>query len=171
MVNAKGQGRKRKPTATKIAEGNPGKRELSPEKEPQFKKEIPKCPTFLSKEAKAEWKFLTKHLFEAGLLTVIDGVELSMLCQAFGRWAQIEKKISKLKSIQYSDQNYLPKIHPLIKAANTEMMTVHRLLVSFGMTPSSRAGLHVGKIGETDDELWKRFVEMRSKKGGKKAKK
>ena len=48
------RGRKPKPTAIKVLEGNPGKRALN-EMEPQPEKKAPKCPVWLDKEAKKEY--------------------------------------------------------------------------------------------------------------------
>ena len=48
------RGRKPKPTAIKILEGNPGKRQLN-KYEPSPDKLAPECPDWLSEEAKAEW--------------------------------------------------------------------------------------------------------------------
>ena len=49
------KGRKPKPTAIKILEGNPRKRKLNT-KEPRPKKIAPKCPVWLDVEAKREWR-------------------------------------------------------------------------------------------------------------------
>ena len=48
------RGRKPKPTAIKVLEGNPGKRPLN-EHEPAPPKANIKCPTWLLPEAKKEW--------------------------------------------------------------------------------------------------------------------
>ena len=64
-------GRKPKPTSLKVLEGNPGKRQLNPN-EPKPDASIPKCPAWLSKEAKREWKRLVPFLEQAGLLTQVD---------------------------------------------------------------------------------------------------
>ena len=52
------QGRNPKPTAQKVLEGNPGKRELNT-KEPKPEKKAPACPKWLDDEAKKEWKRLS----------------------------------------------------------------------------------------------------------------
>lgn len=49
------RGRKPKPTAMKVLEGNPGKRQLN-SKEPKPVKKAPRCPNWLEDEAKKEWK-------------------------------------------------------------------------------------------------------------------
>lgn len=45
------RGRKPKPTAVKVLEGNPGKRSLNT-REPQPEKKAPRCPSWLEDEAK-----------------------------------------------------------------------------------------------------------------------
>ena len=65
------RGRKPKPTAIKVLEGNPGKRALN-EMEPQPEKKAPKCPVWLDKEAKKEWKRISKQLEDLGILTEVD---------------------------------------------------------------------------------------------------
>lgn len=58
------RGRKPKPTAVKVLEGNPGKRSLNTN-EPKPQKKTPRCPAWLEAEAKKEWKeaeeFITQH--------------------------------------------------------------------------------------------------------------
>ena len=49
------------PTAIKILQGNPGKRPLN-QNEPKPIKRAPKCPTWISSEAKKEWRRMCKQL-------------------------------------------------------------------------------------------------------------
>lgn len=51
------RGRKPKPTALKVLEGNPGKRQLNVV-EPKPRNKAPKCPAWLDAEAKKEWRRL-----------------------------------------------------------------------------------------------------------------
>ena len=55
------RGRKPKPTAVKVLEGNPGKRSLNTG-EPKPEKKAPRCPAWLEDEAKKEWKRMAKQL-------------------------------------------------------------------------------------------------------------
>ena len=59
-------GRKPKPTSLKVLEGNPGKRALN-DTEPKPEKKAPKCPTWLNKEAKKEWKRIATELEALGI--------------------------------------------------------------------------------------------------------
>lgn len=65
------RGRKPKPTAIKVLEGNPGKRPLNAN-EPKPEKKSPKCPSWLEPEAKKEWRRMAKVLERLGVLTEID---------------------------------------------------------------------------------------------------
>ena len=88
------RGRKPKPTVVKILEGNPGKRALN-EKEPKPKNKAPKCPSWLDKEAKKEWRRISKQLEEMGVLTEVDMAAFSGYCEAYSRWKEAEEFISK----------------------------------------------------------------------------
>ena len=71
------RGRKPKPTALKVLEGNPGKRPMNMN-EPVPPKGTVKCPAWLEPEAKKEWKRLASSL-EAmggpdGLCGLLSGV-------------------------------------------------------------------------------------------------
>jgi phage terminase small subunit len=76
------RGRKPKPTALKVLEGNPGKRPLN-EKEPQPKRQAPRCPSWLEPEAKKEWKRMAKTLEAIGVLTQVDKAAFAGYCQAY----------------------------------------------------------------------------------------
>ncbi len=81
------RGRKPKPTAIKILEGNPGKRQLN-EHEPQPMKKAPSCPKWLEPEAKREWRRLAKTLEAMGVLTEADMAAFAGYCQAYARWKE-----------------------------------------------------------------------------------
>ena len=81
------RGRKPKPTALKMLEGNPGGRPLNT-KEPKPEKKAPRCPSWLEDEAKKEWKRMAKVLENMGLLTEMDMAAFAGYCQAYARWKE-----------------------------------------------------------------------------------
>lgn len=87
-------GRKPKPTALKILEGNPGKRPLN-DKEPKPDSKAPRCPSWLEEEAKREWKRMSKTLETIGVLTKIDKAAFAGYCQAYATWKEAEEVLSK----------------------------------------------------------------------------
>ena len=81
------RGRKPKPTAVKLLEGNPGKRGLNAG-EPKPEKKAPRCPAWLEAEAKKEWKRMAKQMERLGILTEIDMAAFAGYCQAYARWKE-----------------------------------------------------------------------------------
>lgn len=92
------RGRKPKPTAIKVLEGNPGKRPVN-SAEPKPISKAPKCPIWLEAEAKKEWRRVAKQLEQLGVLTEVDMAAFAGYCQAYARWKEAEEFISKHGSI------------------------------------------------------------------------
>ena len=92
------RGRKPKPTALKLLEGNPGKRPLN-DREPVPPKATLKCPAWLLPEAKKEWKRLAPALEAMGVLTMADLTKFEGYCQAYARWKEAEAFITQHGSI------------------------------------------------------------------------
>ncbi len=145
------RGRKPKPTALKIAEGNPGKRAL-PADEPSPDPVAPKCPTHLRGEARREWKRLVPLLEELGLISKIDMVAMACYCATWGRHVEAERQLAEQGYIIETDKgNKIP--NPLIGVSNTAAKLARSFLIEFGLTPSTRARLHVAPPNKPEDEL------------------
>lgn len=125
-----------KPTVQKRAAGNPGKRPLN-NREPQLDVKLPICPAWLSKEAKAEYRRVGRQLLTLGLVTEIDRAGLAAYANAYARWMAAEKRVDEMgmvvKTVNGNDVQ-----NPYLAIANRAMVDMRRLLVEFGMTPSSR---------------------------------
>ena len=88
------RGRKPKPTGLKLVEGNPGKRAVN-KREPRPEVRVPTYPAHLCPAAKAEWKRLAQELFVLGIVTALDRAALAVDRQAYGRWAEAERKLAE----------------------------------------------------------------------------
>lgn len=146
-------GRRPKPTAVKLLEGNPGKRKLN-KAEPKPDATKPTAPKHLQGEARKEWNRASKLLHQAGLLTSIDRAALAAYATAYGRWADSEEQLKKHGPVVKSPSGY-PIQNPYLGIANKAMCEMRRWLVEFGMTPSSRSRLAAGEgaSDELDDFL------------------
>ncbi|MFZ3585212.1 phage terminase small subunit P27 family [Loktanella sp. DJP18] len=146
------RGRKPKPTALKLIEGNPGKRPLNG-REPRPPTSLPTCPSHLSAAAKAEWKRLARMLNEIGLLTQIDRGVLAAYCQAYGRWVEAEKKLAVTPPILKTPAGYV-QVSPWITIANRQVELMTRLMGELGLSPSSRSRLAVDVQSGPDLSEW-----------------
>ena len=111
------RGRKPKPTALKVLEGNPGHRPLN-KKEPMPKGRLPRCPDWLEDDAKKEWKRLGKVLAEMGMLTHLDMMAFAGYCQAYARWKGAEEFITQHGDMVRTPNGYLQQV-PQVSIAQT----------------------------------------------------
>ena len=147
------RGRKPKPTALKILEGNPGKRPLN-ENEPIPPKGNIKCPTWLLPEAKKEWKRMAKQLEHLGILTEIDMAAFAGYCQAYARWKEAEEFITQHGTIVKTPSGYWQQV-PQVSIAQTYLKIMNKFAEQFGLTPSSRSRIIASDGGPADaaDEM------------------
>jgi P27 family predicted phage terminase small subunit len=91
---APGGGRKRKPTMAKILEGTFRKDRANPN-EPMPDAVFPDPPSFLNKDAKAEWKRLRAKYGPMGVISELDRGVLTIYCQAWSQVKEAETDIQK----------------------------------------------------------------------------
>lgn len=131
------RGRKPKPTALKVLEGNPGKRPLN-EHEPIPPKVKLKCPDWLLPEAKKEWKRLAPALEAMGVLTMADLTAFAGYCQAYARWREAEEFISQHGSIFKTPSGYVQQV-PQVSIAQQNLKIMQSFCSDFGLTPATRS--------------------------------
>ena len=146
------RGRKPKPTALRILEGNPGKRPLN-DREPQAPPEVPECPEFLDEEARAEWSRTARVLGEMGILTLADRAALAAYCVAYSRWVAAERQVQRLGTIVKSPHKKFPMKSPYLTVADQALETMRKFMVEFGLTPSSRSRIRVTGDRQAGDEF------------------
>jgi P27 family predicted phage terminase small subunit len=140
-----------KPTALKIAEGNPGKRPLNSD-EPEFEATIPNIPSHLDKEAKKEWRRIAPMLLRTHVLTEADYMGLSNLCQAWSTLKRLQSLLNDAPSLLVKTPAGYVQQTPLFSMIGKQMALVNRLCQEFGLTPSSRSRVKTvqGKSDEQD---------------------
>lgn len=114
-------GRRPKPTALKILEGNPGKRPL-PKDEPK-PVGVVKKPTFLKGKAAKIWKEFAPLVQRMGLLTIAD-------VKAFSRWCVLTAEF---------------EANPATFNA-AKLARLDALESKFGLSPSDRARIFSGSV-------------------------
>lgn len=149
------RGRKPKPTALKLLEGNPGKRPLNA-KEPKPEKKAPRCPSWLEPEAKKEWKRMSKTLETMGVLTQVDGAAFAGYCQAYARWKEAEEFLTKHGTIFKTPSGYIQQV-PQVSIAQTYLKVMKDFCSEFGLTPAARTRIQIdadaGDAGDPMDDL------------------
>ena len=142
------RGRKPKPTALKVLEGNPGKRPLN-DHEPIPPKGELKCPSWLLPEATKEWKRLAAALEAMGVLTIADRTAFAGYCQAYARWKEAEEFINQHGSIFKTPSGYVQQV-PQVSIAQQNLKIMQSFCSDFGLTPATRARIIAGGSGTED---------------------
>lgn len=130
-----------KPTKLKQLQGNPGKRPLN-QREPQPKGNRFNCPSWLSDEAKAEWRRIVPELRELGLATRIDHAALEAYCEQYARWREATLLLRE-GGLSYMTSTGNLRERPEVGIANEALKNMRMLLTEFGMTPASRSRISV----------------------------
>lgn len=148
-----GVGRRPKPTALKLIQGNPGHRPINKdEPKPKIPQRAMKAPPHLSEGARREWKRIAPELHRLGLLTLMDKAALEAYCVCYDRWRQAEAKVKERGDILRTENGNI--IHnPYLSVANRARDDLKKFIVEFGMTPSSRTNIvsPVKEKGSFDD--------------------
>lgn len=158
------RGRKPKPTSLKLLAGNPGKRTLN-RSDLRAEPTVPNCPLALSEEARREWKQISRQLAKLGLLTQVDRAALAAYCQWYARWLKAERMLAQQGEIVKGARTRRGKSemvrNPWLIIANQAWQHVHKLLVEFGMTPSSRSRVPISiPASPEEDERARKTREL-----------
>ena len=149
-------GRKPKPTALKVLEGNPGCRKLN-ENEPKPLPIIPDCPEWLTGNAKDVWGKLAPILERMGLLTEADEIALAAICSLYARYKDLERIIDEKGYTEKNTRSGLKAI-PEFAMSRDCLKLLKSFMTEFGLTPSSRTRISIEESTQ-DDPLEEFFRE------------
>lgn len=153
MAGNRNSGRRPLPANVHALRGNPSKKpghELHDNGSPSLKVEAPPCPSFLTKDAKAEWRRIVKDLEILGLITKVDRAELAVYCQAWGDWKQAREKIEELgeSGMVANTPSGYKQMSVWMQVANRAEERMRTAGGSFGLNPSARAKLGTGHVNQ-----------------------
>lgn len=158
MAGNHNSGRRPKPTALKILEGNRGRRPLN-EAEPHPRPVAPNRPEWLCEAAKAIWDETIAELAAMGTLASCDQGVIAGYCQSFGRWQQYEHAIDgngpvmEIAFVTGSGEEVKSlKPSPFVKMAKDEKAAMRAFATLLGLDPSSRSRLKVTPNEAEGDE-------------------
>ena len=141
-----GRGRKPKPTAVKIRQGNPGKRKLNEKNTPP--------PDDLNENGKIMWAFVLKELIPQKVLLKTDLQTVANYCIAYQNRKQANRDIERYGSVIESETGIKRNpAYTTLKEAMADMAKYGSLL---GLDPSSRTRL----VGNADNEIENPFAEL-----------
>ncbi len=144
------RGRKPKPTAQKILEGNPGKRQLitdAPRPARQIRADDP--PEWLDETGRREWLRLASELEDQNLLSNWDFSTFAAYCESVSRVSMAKAHLAKPEDHVYAAPNGYTQVSPwlgILERALRDMVKYGALL---GLNPSERSRLSIHKAAKS----------------------
>lgn len=138
--------RPRKPTAVHIANGNPSRKKLNPEAEPQPTLGVGKMPAGMPSEAARMWTLVVSELDRLNLLGNIDVYALELCCRGYAQFLQADRaalKIQKRINAGKAEQNDFYKLSILSSVRNKGHQQFKAYATEFGLTAAARSRLTV----------------------------
>ena len=153
------RGRKPKPTALKVLAGNPGKRQLN-KNEPKPQPVAPKCPSWLNKEAKKEWRRIVALMEPLGLISGLDMANVASYCHSYAQMVEAEAYLAKHGlgyAIPQRDRDgVLTGMNagewPQVRTVRKCKEEIIRYSALFGLSVSDRSRLHVVTRERDEDD-------------------
>lgn len=154
-------GRPKKPTEIKLLEGTAREdRELKNQMMPSKISHAPSPPTWMSKDAKKEWKATCQDLIELDMLYRVDLGLLAAYCVEMSNYIDAVKKlkdpeIGYVTYITREDGTKYPILSPWNTVKNQSLKNAMGIANQFGFTPSART-----KISATPKDEESAFDKM-----------
>lgn len=150
-------GRRPKPRALMVLEGNRGRRPLR--NEPQLPLGLPPCPDTMPEHGRVMWAYLSERLGAVpGLLSAGDYLVMERLCRSYNRWREADDFLNVHGTVflKYfvdptGTEHTEPKARPEVSIAKGAAAEVDRLLAKLGLSPADRARLAVPTRGHDDE--------------------
>lgn len=117
---------------------------------PRPKPLAPKCPKWLSGEARREWRRVVPALEKLGLLSELDGAALEAYVSTYGRMVRAERDIAENGSTYITSTGF-ERVRPAVKIATEAEESVRRFCAEFGLTPSARSRMAIPNADDTDE--------------------
>ncbi|MEL7263520.1 MAG: P27 family phage terminase small subunit [Planctomycetota bacterium] len=147
-----------KPTAQRIAEGNPSRRPL-PENEPtpDLVDAVPPPPEWMTDNAVAcdAWTAAATHLHASGMLANLDLVALEQFAIAYAEWRRMLAEARTTGFVErFTNDDGTPKYaaqSPEVLLALKFAAEVNRWCKVLGIGPAYRVGLQLGPAGKNEN--------------------
>ena len=147
------KGRKPKPTALKLLQGNPGRRAVNTAEPKHGALDAAVPVELVDAAARAEWSRVATVLAAHGHVTTVDRATLLGYCLKYAQWQALEREAAAHPFIVKSPSGYpLPNL--ALGMANKAFALVLKAAAELGITPSSRSRVHAVEHATPPTSKW-----------------
>lgn len=148
-------GRKAKPTALKLIQGNPGNRPINKHEPQPAKVYSPDAPSGFDDLETAKWFEVTAKLAKIRLLTELDLDAIEVYCREWVNYHHAIADIADRGKLMQTPQGGV-MWNPSWTQLKHSQKICRSIMAEFGMTPSTRTTL-VASADETGKNRWSSF--------------
>lgn len=117
---------------------------------PPFTREAPRPPSWLSREAKAEWRRVVPGLERLDLIKPEDQATLAAYCEAVSRFVVATRTIKTEGITATNPDSGRISVHPAVRVAEAASTQLRHYAQEFGLTPAAERA--VSKRNDDRDE-------------------
>lgn len=172
------RGRKPKPVARQIAEGDPSKRGVHKlderlEAEPKVTRGLPPCPQHLKGRARKVWKYWAEELESMNLDCRPDAMMLEGACASYATYVEMYELVeTQGKLVAKKERNPVTgamevvdvRAHPALAIRDRALMQMKAFCSEFGLSPVSRTRLFVEKKENDGGDLLALLTKPRGRR-------
>jgi len=145
-----GRGKAAAPLRILEMRGSKHAHEKKPGDEVSLRAGTPKPPTWLDKEARAEWHRIVPDLEASGILCEVDRAALALLCDAWSVYVRAQHEVSTRGITVETPAGGVQK-NPAVTVMEGAHDRWKRMCEQFGLTPQSRSRIRAPKPAEPQD--------------------
>jgi P27 family predicted phage terminase small subunit len=143
------------PFPLKALRGNPGRRPMKPEPQPQIPQTCPEPPPHITGYAADLWWETAPELHALGMLTRVDIPALACYCASYAQWRQAAEALAKVQANDGVTNGQLIRTkygdaaaNPLVSIMRNHAADVVRYAAEFGLTALARSRISAGVNGQ-----------------------
>lgn len=145
-----GAGRKPQPAALLLLNGrgegqDSAGRPVAPP--PPFKRLAPSPPSWLDREAKAEWKRVAPALERLDLVKPEDRATLAAYCETWSRFVTATRTVHREGITATNPDSGRMSVHPAVRVAEAAATQLRQYAEQFGLTPAAERN-----VAKRDDD-------------------
>ena len=104
---------------------------------PPFKRLAPNPPTWLSREAKAEWKRVAPGLERLDLIKPEDRAAFAAYCETWARFVDATRTVNREGITAMNPDSGRLAVHPAVRVAEAASTHLRQYAEQFGLTPAA----------------------------------
>lgn len=136
------KGRKPTPSKLKQLRGRPDHRPINAD-EPEYELVLPPPPVDLTEIGKSKWDELSLLFYNQRILTAADLDMLHLFCQEYELYVETYAAMKKEGGVVVKTDKGNPIQNPYLSVANQCKERMMKIMIEFGMSPSSRSRIKV----------------------------